>query len=244
MKAYFVSAWYSGLRSRSFHAVFVLGLIVIAGAYLAALFSPRQPETVALDVGLSGMRFVLILLALYWVQDLVGKEIERRTSIIYLAYPLPRAHYVLGRYTAIAVLLLIASLILGILLWLAVFAASEGYQQAHHGALGLPYWTTILGVWLDALVVAAFSLCIATLSTIPVLPLALGVAFAIAGRSLGVVVDYLTHGADGHQELVQNFGPVIQLSRWVLPDLSRLDWRIWPMYDVTPPTDDLDGSRP
>lgn len=131
MTSFFTSALKAGLRSRSFHAVFILGLLLIAAAYLAALFSLRQPETIALDVGISGMRFSAILLGLFWVQDLVGKEIDRKTITLYLAYPIPRYHYVLGRFWAIAVLLFIACTILGLLLWLTVITASHTYEQAH-----------------------------------------------------------------------------------------------------------------
>jgi len=236
MKSFFVSAWRSGLRGHSFQAVFVLGLLLIAGAYLAALFSPRQPEAVALDVGLSGMRFALVLLALFWVQELVGKEIDRRTTILYLAYPIQRAYYVLGRFVGIATLLMVACVILGLLLWLAVLAASNEYAQIHPGALGLPYWMTLFGLWLSVVLVAAFALCIATISTVPALPLALGVAFAVAGNSLGAVADFLAHGAGGQKELVTQYSPALELIRSVLPDLSRLDWRIWPMYNQTLPT--------
>jgi hypothetical protein len=41
------------MRSRSIQAVLVLGLLLVGVAYLSAAFSPRQPKTVALDVGLS-----------------------------------------------------------------------------------------------------------------------------------------------------------------------------------------------
>lgn len=235
MSAYFISALRSGLRGHSFRVVFALGLLLIGGAYLAALFSPRQPQTVALDVGLSGMRFALVLLALFWVQDLVGKEIERRTTILYLAYPIPRSRYIVGRFAGIASLLLMASITLALLLWIAVMASGGGYVQSRPLALGAPFWATVFGVWIDAVLVAAFALCIATLSTVPALPLALGTAFAIAGRSLGAVLDYLARGADGQQEMVATYGQAVDLIRWVLPDLSRLDWRIWPMYDLAPP---------
>ncbi len=236
MREFFISSWRSGLRGHSFQAVFLLGVLLIAGAYLAALFSPRQPETVALDVGLSGMHFALTLMALLWIQELIGKEIERRTTILYLAYPIPRAHYVLGRFAGIAVLLFIASLVLGLLLWLEVFASGEIYAQAHRGALGAPYWATVFGIWLNAVVVAAFAVCIATLSTVPALPLVLGAAFAIAGQSLGAVVDYFSQGAYGRQDLIAHYGPAINLARWLLPDLSRLDWRVWSMYNVPLPS--------
>jgi ABC-type transport system involved in multi-copper enzyme maturation permease subunit len=231
MRAYFISAWRSGLRGYSFQAVFTLGILLISGAYLASLFSPRQPETVAMDVGLSGLHFSLTLLSLFWVQDLVGKEIERRTATLYLAYPIPRSHYVTGCFLGISLLLLIASIVLGLLLWIAVLSASLDYTQAHSGALGLPYWSTILGLWLNSVVVASFALCIATISTVPALPLALGVAFAIAANSLGAVVDFLAHGAGGQKELVAHYSSAVEMTRLVLPDLSRLDWRIWTMYD-------------
>lgn len=230
--SYFTTSLRSGLRGRAFQAVFILGLLLVAFAYLAAMFSPRQPETVALDVGFSGVRFSLILLALFWVQDLVGKEIERKTAILYLAYPVPRSHYILGRFFGIATLLLLASIVFGLLLWLAAMASGDEYQQSHPVALGLPFWATILGLWLSVVVITAFALWIATLSTVPALPLALGMAFSFAGLSLGAVVDYLMRGADGQTDLVAKYGPIVESIRWVLPDLSRLDWRSWPMYDL------------
>jgi Cu-processing system permease protein len=78
MGAFLLSAWRAGLRSRSIQGVLVLGILLMGVAYLSASFSPRQPQTVALDVGLSGLRFSLVLFALFWVQELVGREIESR----------------------------------------------------------------------------------------------------------------------------------------------------------------------
>jgi len=236
MRAFLISALRSGLRGHSFHAVFLLGLLLIGGAYLAALFSPRQPETVALDVGLSGIRFALVLMAVFWVQELVGKEIERRTTIQYLAYPIHRAQYILGRFSGITILLLVATITLALLLWILVIASSTYYAQSHPGALGYPFWITIIGVWLDVVVVAAFTLCIAALSTVPALPLVLGIAFALAGHTLGAVMDYLARGADGQDVLTTTYAPMINVVRWLVPDLSRLDWRIWPMYDLPMPS--------
>jgi hypothetical protein len=63
------------------------------------------------------------------------------------------------------------------------------------------------------------------------LPLALGLAFAVAGKSLGAVMEYLAKGDDPG---VAYLKPLIDRIAWVLPDLSRLDWRPWPMYGLTP----------
>lgn len=234
MLQFFLSSWRAGFRSRSFLGVFLLGIALVGVAYLSASFSPRQPRTVALDVGLSGFRFCLVLFAITLTQDLVGREIDRRSVVLTLSYPVHRAEYLFGRYFGILALTGVGTIILGVLLWLAVLFAGLHYEQQFPVALGAPYFVAIFGVWLDVAVVAAFTLWVATLSTVSVLPLALGAMFAIAGRAIGPVADYVMKGADGQADLSASYGPVLSFVRWLLPDLSRLDWRIWPMYAQSP----------
>lgn len=228
-----LSSWRSGFRSRSIIAILILGILLVGVAFLSASFSPRQPTTVALDVGLSGMRFSLVLFALFWVQELVAREIERRTVVYALSYPISRGAYLLGRFLGILGLLVLATLLLAVLLWLTVLLVSGVYEQGFFPGLGVPFWVAVTGLWIDAAVVAAFSLLIASLSTVPMLPVALGVLFAISGKALGAVIDYLRRGADDDPEFVARFGPIIDVIQWVLPDLSRLDWRAWPMYELS-----------
>ena len=230
-----VSAVRSGFRSRAILLIFILGALLVGVAFLASSFSPRQPKTVAVDVGMSGIRFSLVLFAVFWVQELVGREVERRTVLYALSYPVSRASYVLGRFVGIVHLLAAAAVSLGALLWLSVGFSGEQYVQGYGVHLGWPYWAAIFGLWVDAVVVAAFALLIASLSTVQMLPVALGIVFAVAGKSLGAVLDYLSRGADGDPVLFSRFGPLMEIIQWVLPDLSRLDWRVWPMYGVPLP---------
>lgn len=232
MFQFVLSTLRAGFRNRVFLAVFVFGLLLVGVAFLSASFSPRQPRTVALDVGFSGLRFTLVLFAVTLIQDQVALEIERRSVVLTLSYPVNRAAYVLGRYFGIVGLIGLAVLVLGLLLWVAVMASGAHYEQQFRVDLGAPYWLTLAGIWLDVAVVAAFSLWIATLSTVAILPLALGTMFAIGGRALGAVFDYVAQGADGQEDLVSVYGPILDVIRWILPDLSRLDWRAWSMYAI------------
>lgn len=233
MISFLTTAWRAGLRSRSIQGILILGALLVGVAYLSASFSPRQPRTVALDVGLSGLRVTLVLFSLFWVQELVGREIERRTVLFSLTYPVARGSYVLGRYLGVIGLLALAALLLGLLLWLAVLMTGGEYEQGFVVAAGMPYWITVFGLWVDAAVVAAFALWLSTFSTVPMLPLALGLAFAVGGKSLGAVAEYLAKGAEGDLELMR-LAPFINVIQWLLPDLSRLDWRAWPMYGLAP----------
>lgn len=234
MGQFFLSAWRSGFRNRAFFAVLTLAVALVGVAYLSAAFSPRQPRTVALDVGLSGLRISLVLFAITLIQDLVGREIEQRAVVLTLSYPTSRAAYLVGRYLGVLALTGVAAVILGLLLWIAVLLSGLHYEQQFRVEFGLPYWVALVGVWVDVAVVAAFTLWIATLSTVSMLPLALGALFAIGGRALGAIFDYVSRGAEGDVELARRFGPVLDAIRWVLPDLSRLDWRSWPMYGLLP----------
>lgn len=227
---FLLSGLRSGIRGRSFQVVFVLGMLTIAAAYLSGSFSPRQPRTVALDIGLSGLRFSLVLLNLLWVQELVAREIDRKTIFFSLAYPISRGSFLVGRFGAVLLLSGVAALVLGLLLTVAVVLSGGSYEQDISPDLGLPLWLTIMGLAFDAALVAAFALCVATISTVSILPLALGAAFAVGGKSLGPALEYLASGADGNEQLVHRFGPLLDTIRWLLPDLSRLDWRDWPLY--------------
>lgn len=233
LRTFFVATWRAGLRNRSFHAVLAFGVMLVGVAYLASSFSPRQPKTVALDVGFSGIRLSLVLLGLFWIQDLVAREIDRRTVLWAITYPVARGWYVLGRYLGVLALLAVSAFVLGNLLWFAVVRSAGNYQQGFDIVAGWPYWSTLIGLWIDAAVVTAFALWIATLSTVPMLPLTLGLAFAVGGKSLGSVAEYLHQGADGDPQTMR-FAPIIEAIQWIFPDLSRLDWRVWPMYGVVP----------
>lgn len=234
MLQFFLSSWRSGFRNRALLAVLALAVAMVGLAYLSANFSPRQPRTVALDVGLSGLRFSLVLFVIMLLQDLVGREIDRRSVVLSLSYPVPRAAYLSGRYLGTLALSGVAAIILGMLLWIAVMLAGLHYDQQFPVELGWPFWIAVFGVWLDVAVVAAFTLWIATLSTVTMLPLTLGALFAIAAQALGPVADFVAKGAEGQVELAARYGPILEVIRWLLPDLSRLDWRAWPMYGIQP----------
>lgn len=233
------SGMLSGLRGRSIQVTFALGLVLISFAYLAASFSPRQPQTIALDIGFSVVRFTIVLLALFWVQELFTREIDRKIILHSLALPTSRASFFVGRYLSIVVLVLISALILGFCLLLAVLLAKPGFDQEFPVALGLPFWASLAGIVIDVAVVSAVASAISMISTVPVLPLALGAGFAIGGKALGASVDYLAHGADGDAALVADLGPWVDIVRWLIPDLSRLDWRLWSLYGAAPSAENI-----
>ncbi|MFA9459359.1 ABC transporter permease [Thiohalorhabdus sp. Cl-TMA] len=224
-----------GLRRRSLFFLLVLGLLVIIGGALFSSFSGRQPTTVAMNLSLSTFRIIGVLLALFWIQELFVKELEQGRLHTLLSLPRPREQYLLGRFLGIGALLAGTLLLFGVLLWWLGFWVSNGYSQGTPVHNGWPLIPVMAYLWLDLLTITAFALLMGTLSTTPLLPFGLGLAFAWAARTLGPVLGYLYGSQQTTPGLRQTFGDGLQALQWALPDLSRLDLRAGVLYGQWPP---------
>jgi ABC-type transport system involved in multi-copper enzyme maturation permease subunit len=195
---------------------------------------------VALDVGVSLIRLFGALLVLFWVTELLGKDLERRTIFFVLAYPFPRSIYILSRFFAVAGLAAIAVIGLGLFALAAWWlVAHSGYQQAnpvHLQGMALPL--TLSLIWLDLLAIGAFALLVAALSTTPMLAFFVGMAFAVSARSLGPILAYLATD-QAAKKLVVTYQPLLNGIHWIIPDLSRLDIRSTILYGIGPEVDTM-----
>lgn len=221
----------SGIRSRAFWLIAALSVIGLSAAFLAGAFSARQPLIVSLDVGYSFLRFSLLFLVLVWVQELLQKELDRRTVHWALAYPVDRANFLAGKIIGIAMLLLVATLILALPLWAIGQWASWGYAESSRPILGHAFIASIFATWIESLVVLSVTVCMVTISTTPFLAIAIGLLFSLAGRGLGTVLDFLLFSPYAEAEHKAQFLPIANWLRWLLPDLSALDWRQAVLYD-------------
>jgi Cu-processing system permease protein len=234
-----LTAWRSGFRGRGVRLIVFLGLLTAAVAWLAAAFSGRQPETVALDVGFSLTRLFGALLILFWVTELLGRDLERRTIYFVLAYPFSRSIYILSRFLAVAGLAAIAVIGLGLFTLLAWWLVTlSGYEQATPVQLqGTVLPLALSLIWLDLTVIGAFTLLVAALSTTPMLAFFVGMAFMVSARSLGPILAYLATDDPSAQKIAAVYRPILNAIHWVIPDLSRLDIRSAILYGNWPSTD-------
>jgi Cu-processing system permease protein len=227
----------SGFRSNSFRMLMIISFCCVVLALLASSFSARSPETLLLDVGLSLQRIVLTLMAVFWVQELYYKDLEKKTAIFLLAYPLSRAQYLISRFVGVSVLVTCAVMLSALMLVVAVAVSGIEYQQAWPINLGLPYVATWVYFWLDILIVVGFAFLLCSFSETPNLPVLCAIGFSIAMHSMGPILDYLRFSAEAeesHQLLIQ---PFIENVLYFLPDLDRLDIRVWTLYGQLPPFD-------
>lgn len=212
-------------------ALVVLGAGLLALAFLAGAFSLRQPSVVALDIGISGLRFLGMLMVLFWMQEAFAKDIDRRTITLALSYPAPRAAYVLGRYLGVVGLVMLTVLLWGAALYAMEGFANWGYDQSSPVYLWPGYPLVLFGIVLDLATIGAFFLFVSSIAQTPMLSFLVSFGFALAARSFGVMIDYVSLSASAGAEMKANLLPILEALRWFLPDLSRLDWRMIVLYD-------------
>ncbi|MFC4160923.1 ABC transporter permease subunit [Chitinimonas lacunae] len=223
-------AWLAGIRGKSLRVVSIIALCLISVAYLSSTFSGRHPQTVALDVGMSGARIVLALLAIFWVYELVGKELERKTIFFSLSYPVPRYYFWLGRFLGIFLLLLAAAAILAGAIYLMVYLSGLEYQQQFGISFGLSYLLVWLGVMLDVLTICAFALLMTSFATTPLIPIAASLIFMLVARSYGAVMAVMSNPASETADMASDFLPLLKTIAYVVPDLGALDFRSLILY--------------
>jgi len=232
-------SWRLGMRSHAMRALLVLGVALLAVAFLAGAFSLRQPLVVAMDMGISGLRFLGMLMVLFWMQEAFAKDIERRTVTFALAYPSPRAAYVLGRFLGVLGLVAWTVALWGGALYLINQFADWGYAESSRVFFGPGYLLVLAGIVLDLATIGAFFVFVASLSETPMLSFLVSFGFAIAARTLGVMIDYLALSQAADRHMQATLLPLLDDLRWLLPDLSRLDWRMVVLYDHWPPPDQI-----
>ncbi|MBA4246404.1 MAG: hypothetical protein C0452_20985 [Pseudomonas sp.] len=209
----------------------MLGLLSVAAlaTMLSALFSGRQPATVALDVSFSIARLLLPLLIVLLIQELLSREFDKRYYLASLAYPQARESLLLGRFAAVFVL------VIGVLLLLCALQAglvkfiSGFYPQATPVALGWPYIVAVAFLALDLIVLVALSTLLAVIATTPSFVLIGTLGFMVVARSYGAVVELISrdHGLVSNTE---DYRAGLGLLGYLVPDLGALDIRMVALY--------------
>lgn len=228
---------YSELKTATriaFRATYFIFLLIspllLAGAVLlAALFSGRQPSTVALDVGISVMRFLGPVVMVLLCQELLSKEFERRYFLNSLTYPRARHNLLLGRFIALIAQVIGLLLVMALLLAILVLLIGQGYAQSTPVALDHRYLITICFIGLDLLVLTALATLLAVVASTPSFVLIGTFGFMLAARSFAAIIELLIRDASLVSN-AENYGSGVGLLRYVLPDLGALDVRMITLY--------------
>lgn len=207
---------------------FSIALLVFS-SLLAAQFSGRQPETVALDVGISVIRLFLPLAIVILSQELISREFDRKYFLGSLSYPVSRCVFLIERFFAVLFLLLLLLMVMALVLYVVVTLAGNGYSQSTPVDKGWAYVVTILFLALDLVILVAVSFLLGVLASTPSFVLIGTLGFMLVARTYSSVLELLardTHVVAHPEAYTSGLG----FFGYLLPDLGALDVRMISLY--------------
>lgn len=213
-------------RDRVFQGILVVALILLAVPSVSVL-SMRQVTELSITLCLSLVSFILLLLAIFLGGVTLWKDIDRRYAHSVLSLPISRSRYLFGKFTGVALFLLLSTLLLGVVAMLVILFVSNSYPPDRPIAWG----TIALALGLDAckcILLVAFALLFSSVSTSFFLPVFGTIAIFLVGGASQQAYDFVNSSAASTiSPLVRQ---VASMLYYVLPNFSAFDLKVNAIY--------------
>ncbi len=196
------------LRSRLLYTLVFFAVLLIGSSALLATLSYVERERILQDIGLSAIRLMGAIIAVFVGVGLIHREVERRTVYTILSKPVSRTAFVVGKFAGLAATLWLMVGIMGLAFAAVSLVSGAPLGWGHLAALAL------------TCVELALLVAVATLFSSFTTP-TLASAFSLGVYLLGHLVrDLRDLGAASDSELAERVTAGLYL---VLPDLEAFD---------------------
>jgi ABC-type transport system involved in multi-copper enzyme maturation permease subunit len=215
-------------RDRVFQGILVVASVFLLIPYISSL-SMRQVTELSITLSLSLFSFILLLLAVSLGATSVWKDIERRYTYSVLSLPLQRSTYIIGKFIAVALFLLLTTLLLGSIACLVIYISSGIYPSERPIV-----WTNLVAcILFDALkyiVLVSYAFLFSTVSTSFFLPIFGTISVFLVGNATQQAYDYV-HSAAASElpTLVKQAASVLY---YLLPNFAAFDLKINAIYGL------------
>lgn len=220
-----------GIRHRALRALFVIsGVLLGANLMVTELFS-RDLGKVSVEFGLSTVAFCGLLLIFFLGMKLLSDDLERHTVYMVLARPVTRGQYVIGKFSGIGLILLIATLILGA--GSAVSVKLTLLRYADWVPPDFSWWTFLLALgfqWLSLVVILAMTLFWFSYASQSFVAILLSVSSYLVGQNMELLRGLVKAKMTADETIILNW--VLWGISWIFPNLSFFDMKVQAAYGL------------
>lgn len=226
-----LSTYTEGIRHRALWAIVILAvLLCMANVGVTTLYAWDLGK-VSVEFGLSAVAFTGLLLVFFLGMKILADDLERNRIHMLMARPVSIWQYLVGKFLGLALVLLIASIILGLAATLSMRYVLWQYAAfVPPNFSWLTYFMALVCQWLSLVVVLAVSVLCFSFASQSFVALLLAVSSYLVGQNMEllrrVVVENAHAGALTGQENM-----VIALS-WIFPNLSLFDKKFTAAYGM------------
>ena len=226
-----LSTCLEGIRHKALWAIVCLAMLLTLGNLAVTLLFTWDLGKVSIEFGLSAVAFTGLLVVFFLGMKMLADDLERSRIYLLLSRPISIWQYLLGKFLGLALILLTATVILGV-----SAAVSMQYVLWSYPAFVPPHfsWLTyvmaLFSQWLGLVMVLAVSVFCFSFASQPFLALLLTACTYLAGQNMELLRRVVLENAyagvlSGRESLV------IGLS-WIFPNLSLFDKKYAAAYGL------------
>jgi Cu-processing system permease protein len=204
-------------RNRVTVVVAIFALALLLSSSLVTGVTVHTFERVLTNFGLGGMSLLLAVLAIFLSSGLLGREIERRTIFLVVSKPISRGQFLVSRLAGNMLTLTVLGLLMGLVFWSQLLLLGQEMKGHHVVAMVMLFF--------ELLVISSVGFLMASFST-PMVSGFVTTSVYLAGH-LSSDIYFLAQRSES--VFLRRFGESVY---YILPDLSRLNFRPRAAYEV------------
>lgn len=218
------------LRNRILLSIFLFAAAVFGLNFILSDSFNYELSKVAVDISMAAISVCSLLIIFILCINQLGRDIDRRIVFLFLARPLARREYILGKFLGFAGLLLVTEVILGgggaLSVW--VIATLRPAYVATHFGWGM-FTLALLFHFVGCLMLLACAMLFAVLSTSTLLAVLFTMGAYIAGQYLERVITLLTTVIQGAEHPAVG---ILRWAAWLIPNLAAFDLKQHAAYGL------------
>jgi Cu-processing system permease protein len=219
------------IRNKALYGIFLLGIIMLAASIIITGMFSWELGKVAVDISLSVISFSGLILIFFFSIHMVSNDIEKRTVYLILSRPITKAHYILGKYMGLSLIILLSSFLLGICATLSVKISTmggAGFMPAHF-SWNL-FFLSIAFLTVSLLVMTAISILLVTITSHPFTAVLLAIMTYFIGQNIENVKNIIISTEIFPPDAISM--TVINIVSWLLPNLAVFDLKTTAAYGL------------
>ncbi len=217
------------IRDRILQALAAVSLFLIMLVPAISAFSMRQTQELAVTLSLSFVSFTLLIFALSLGSTIVWRDIERRYTYTVLSLPLDRGGYVMAKFLAVALFLVVAAALVGSCSFIAIFISSFKYPSQ----IPVQWGMIMIAIFMDTLkymLLAAIAILVTTVSTSFFMPFFTSIAIFMAGSASQEVFEFATSEAGTRVSGVVRLAT--RVIYYIIPNFSAFNFKLQAVYPI------------
>jgi Cu-processing system permease protein len=183
-----VNTFRETIRDKVLYGILFFAVAFIMFTMVLGELSLHEEKRIIADLGLAGISFISLLLAVVLGVGMLYKEIDRKTLYPILSKPITRWQFVLGKYVGMNLTLLIQVVLMAVVFSIVLIIKG--------GRLTMPFLFSLYLIYVEILGVTSIAVLFSSFST-PFVSGMLTLGVFIVGRNLDLLEVFIRKGKVG-----------------------------------------------